>query len=123
MNNVPSIFPLWYIALTAATTSIISFIVLLFLQRRTQALSFQTILWLSLLAGLSVLFWRSASNVAQLDNDPIPPFSTNDLICPIVTYIVLELAAACLHPIEGEHWEKTRASLTLVSFLVNVLVI
>ena len=123
MSNLPSVFPFWHIALTAGITSVTGFAMLMFLQRRGYMLSLRAILWLSLLAGLSVLFWRSAGNVAQLNDDPIPPFSPNDLICPIFTYIFLDVVMAFCRPIDFEHWEKTRAWLTLVSFVVNVLVI
>src|ERR1044071_5790493 len=123
MSNNPSVFPFWHITLTAGITPIISFAMLLILQRRGDGLSLGAILWLAFLAGLSVLFWWSAGNVAQLNNDPVPPFSPNDLICPIFTYIFLDLATAFRRPIDFEHWEKTRAWLTLISFVVNVLMI
>lgn len=123
MPNTTSVFPFWHIALTAIANFVFSFAALWVLQRRGYVLSTRAILWLALLAGLSVMFWRSAGNVAQLNDDPIPPFSPNDLICPIVTYIFLELAVAFYHPTDSEHWVKTRSWLTLVSFVVNVLFI
>ena len=123
MSNVLLVFPLWHIALTACATFVFSFATLWILQRRGYVLSAYAILWMAFLAGLSVLFWRSAGNVTQLNNDPIPPFSPNDLICPIVTYVFLELASAFYLPTDSEYWRKARALLTLVSFAVNVLFI
>ncbi len=59
----------------------------------------------------------------QLNDDPIPLFSPNDLLCPIVTYVLLSLYAAFTRPANVARWERTRAWLTLVSFVVNVLFI
>jgi hypothetical protein len=69
------------------------------------------------------LAWRSAGNVPLLNDDPIPPFSPNDFLCPMLTFVALELYAAFRQPSLPSNWEKTRAGLTLVSFVVNVLVI
>lgn len=123
MPNFPSVFPFWWIALTAGVTFVVSYVILWILNRRGHTLAPRAMLGLALLAGLSVLLWRAAGNVAMLNNDPIPPFSPNDFLCPIVTYVFLETAAA-FHPLtDREHWGKARAWLTLVSFVVNVLVI
>jgi hypothetical protein len=45
----------------------------------------------ALVAGLSILFWRLAGNVAQLNDDPFPPVRPNDVPCPVLTYVSLGL--------------------------------
>ena len=78
---------------------------------------------LGVIVGFSVFAWRMAGHVAQLNDDPIPPFSPNDLLCPVVTYALLGIYAAFHRPTDFAQWEKTRAWLTAVSFVVNVLFI
>ncbi len=123
MTSVPSIFSVEKTALTAAIAYVASIIVLLLIRRRTNALSWSQVIILALVVGFSVLAWRMAGNVAQLNDDPIPPFSPNDLLCPIVTYVLVSLYAAFRRPADTTQWERTRAWLTLVSFVVNVLFI
>ncbi len=123
MSSASSIFPFWHIVLTAVAAFVFSFALLWILRRRGYTLSTRTILGLALLTGASVLFWRSAGNVAQLNDDPIPPFSPNDVICPMVTYVCLGLVESFFPAAASQDWRKTRTWLTLVSFLVNVLFI
>ena len=77
----------------------------------------------AVVVGLSILFWRLAGNVDQLNADPIPLVSPNDVLCPVVTYVFLGLydglRGAASHP----SWPWIRATLTLVSFVVNVVTI
>ena len=75
---------------------------------------------LSLLVGLSILVFRLAANVQQLNDDPIPLASPNDLLCPVMTYVVLSVYAG----LRGEaHIARDRALLTLVSLAVNIVTI
>lgn len=78
---------------------------------------------IALIVGVSVFFWRLAGNVPQLNDDPIPPFSPNDVLCPIVSYVSLGGYAAFRPPAQAANWEKVRAWLTLISFVVNVVAI
>jgi hypothetical protein len=64
-----------------------------------------------------------AGNVAQRNQDPIPPFSPNGLPCPVVTYVLLDIYSAFHHPAHSAQRERTRAWLTLVSVVVNVVFI
>lgn len=123
MPNVPSIFSFEKIALTAAIAFVVSLSLLLILHRRTNALTIAQVIIVALLVGFSVLAWRMAGNVAQLNDDPIPPFSPNDLLSPVVTYVLLSLYAAFYRPADIGQWERTRAWVTLVSFVVNVIFI
>lgn len=77
----------------------------------------------ALVVGLSVLVWRLSANVPQFNDDPIPPLSPNDWLCPILTYICLGLYAVLHPPIKPARWLQARALLTAVAFVVNVLVI
>ncbi len=123
MPDISSVFSVEKIALTAAIAFVAALIVLLILHRYTRAFSVGEVFILAVLVGLSVFAWRMAGNVAQLNDDPILLFSPNDLLCPIVTYVVLGLYAAFRQPTNAAEWDKTRAWLTIVSFVVNVVFI
>jgi len=123
MPAFPSVFPLWWIALTAAIAFGASIALLFVLSRRGYAFTAREIFLLAFVVGLSVLAWRSAANVPLLNDDPIPPFSPNDFLCPLVTFVALELYAAFRKPGSLSNWERTRAWLTLVAFVVNVFAI
>ncbi len=123
MNPFPSVFPVWWIALTALTAFGSSAILLAVLKSRLGLRSVLDILLLAAVTGLSVFAWRSAGNVPVLNNDPIPPFSPNDLLCPLVSFVMLEVYAVLRPPSDPLAWARVRALLTLVSFVVNVLTI
>ena len=120
MPNFPSVFPLWWVTLTAAIASVVS---LLVLRWRFKELSAQDAVLVSVVVGLSVFAWRLAGNIPSLNDDPIPPFSPNDFLCPIFTYVMVGLYAAWRPGAGSMRWEQARAWLTLISFVVNVLVI
>jgi len=78
---------------------------------------------LSLLVGLSILVWRLGANVPQLNDDPIPVTSPNDVLCPVVTYVVLGVYAGLRQPRNEMRARRDRALLTLVSLAVNIVTI
>lgn len=120
MPVVPSVFPLWRIALTAAIAAVIGFAVL---RWRFKEVPIREAALTALVVGLSVLAWRLSANVPQLNDDPIPPLSPNDWLCPILTYVCLGLFAALHSPAAPARWQQARALLTTVAFVVNVLAI
>jgi hypothetical protein len=76
----------------------------------------------ALVVGLSILVWRAAGNTQTLNDDPIPLVSPNDVLCPGLTYIGLGLYPGTRLG-NAPDWQRTRALLTLVSFVVNVVTI
>jgi len=123
MSTSPSVFPLAHIALTAAITAGVALLVLVVLHTRFTAFSLVDCLLVALVAGLSVLVWRSAGNTGALNNDPIPLVSPNDVLCPLVTYLFIGFYAAFWRPANAMRFEQARVLLTLVSFVVNVITI
>lgn len=118
------VFPISQIALTAGITAVASLLLLFGARQYFKVRSPGEMLLIALVAGFSVLAWRSAGNTPALNADPIPAISPNDVLCPMITYIFLGLYAAFRHP--GAHdarFEQMRAVLTLVSFAVNVITI
>lgn len=118
---MPLTFSLTHIALTSAITMGVTFL-LIFVRRYTN-IPLTDVILLSIVVGCSVLFWRSAANTTTLNADPIPGISPNDVLCPIITYVFLGLYAALQRPRDALRFEQVRATLTAVSFLVNVITI
>src|SRR6267143_3656221 len=73
----------------------------------------------AIVVGISILLWREAGNTPTLNDDPIPVVSPNDVLCPVVTYVCLGILAGFRSTIQGAHWPRVRAVLTLVSLVVN----
>lgn len=118
------VFAFSQIALTAGIMAAVSLLLLFGARQYFKVRSLGEIILIALVAGFSVLAWRSAGNAPALNADPIPAISPNDVLCPVITYVFLGLYAA-LRP-QGEYnarFEKARAVLTLVSFAVNVITI
>lgn len=118
-----AVFPLWRIGLSALVATLTSIVVLLLWWSRVKAgYSVGEALRAAIVVGVSVLIWRLVGNVGVLNDDPVPLFSPNDLLCPLVTYVLLGLDRA----FEGNRsvdWERRRAVLVLVSWAVNVVTI
>jgi hypothetical protein len=123
MSTSPSVFPFAHIALTAAITAGAALLVLVALRAHFKALPLVDCLLVAVVVGISVLVWRSAGNTGALNNDPIPPVSPNDVLCPLVTYLFIGFYAAFRRPADAIHFEQARVLLTLVSFIVNVVTI
>jgi hypothetical protein len=118
-------FGIQQIGFSATVGAIVSFVMLYLDARYSRHAAFdsRSAVALSLLVGLSILFFRLGANVQQLNDDPIPLASPNDLICPVVTYVVLSVYAG-LRGVRAEtHFGRDRAVLTLVSLAVNIVTI
>lgn len=123
MATSPSVFPFAHIALTAAITAGAALLVPVVLRARFKSLPLVDCLLVAVVVGISVMVWRSAGNTGALNNDPIPPVSPNDVLCPLVTYLFIGFYAAFRRPADAIRFEQVRVLLTLVSFVVNVVTI
>ena len=120
MPTLPSVFPLWRIALTAVIAASVGFVVL---RWRFKELPIRQTALATLVVALSVLAWRLSANVPQFNDDPIALLSPNDWLCPMITYVCLGLYTAFYPPGDPVRWPQAQALLTIVAFVVNVLVI
>jgi hypothetical protein len=123
MSTSPAVFPFARIALTAVITAGVALLVLVVLRSRFKGLSLVDCLLVAVVVGISVIVWRSAGNTGALNNDPIPPVSPNDVLCPLVTYLFIGFYAAFRRPTDTIRYEQARVLLTLVSFVINVVTI
>ena len=78
---------------------------------------------LSLLVGFAILLFRLGANVQQLNDDPIPLASPNDLLCPVVTFVALSVYSGLRGTTDQALLARNRAILTLVSLAVNIVTI
>src|SRR5579859_5420092 len=118
MPTIPSVFPLWQITLTAISAAVIGLAVL---RWRFKEMPIREAVLATLIVGLSVFAWRLSANVPQLNDDPIPPLSPNDWLCPILSYVCLGLYGAFRPSTDRDRWPQAQAILTLIAFLANVL--
>jgi hypothetical protein len=119
-----TLFPLWWIANSALTAAAVAGLVMVLWGRRFKSpdspIDYLAVIIVVL---LSVLVWRTVCNVAVLNDDPVPGFSPNDILCPLFTYLALGMLAAFRQPVEAVKWERLRVVLALVSLVVNVVTI
>lgn len=126
------VFPIWRIIIDAIVSAVISLLILLLLRWRKvpSAQGVGEACLVAVVAGLSVLFWRSCANVPALNVDAIPGVSPADALSLIATYVGLGIYGAFRPALQltGEGgvlngWAQTRAILAFVAFVVNVVVI
>ena len=113
------------ILLSAVVGAVVSLVVLALYARwatPSQGIVWREAVLQALVVGLCIVLWRAAGNTQTLNDDPIPLVSPNDVLCPAVTYIGLGLYAATRLG-NAPDWQRTRALLTLLSFVVNVVTI
>ena len=104
MPEGPGTFSFGQIALTALSGAVLSFVVVWSYGRwsKEAALTTAESVIVAVLTGLSILVWRLAGNTQALNEDPIAFVSPNDVLCPVLTYVVLGLyAAACVAALIG----------------------
>ncbi len=59
----------------------------------------------------------------RVEQRSLPDVSTNDVLCPLVSYLFIGWYAAFRCPVDGMRFEQARVLLTLVSFVINVVTI
>jgi hypothetical protein len=123
MQTIPSVFPLWHILLTAAIAFAVSLLALLVARRWSNSTAIAECFWVALVVSASVVLWRAVGNVPMLNDDPVPPFSPNDVICPVITYICLGVYDGLRRAPDRVWWRRMCSVLVIVSFLVNVIAI
>jgi hypothetical protein len=78
---------------------------------------------LGLLVGFATFSWRSCANMPQLNSDGVPSFSANDLLAPVITYVVLGIYACLSPPTDTNGFSRARAVLSGIALIVNVVTI
>jgi hypothetical protein len=125
MPEGPGTFSFGQIALSALVGAVVSFGVVWSYGRwsKAAALTAAESVLIAVLAGLSILVWRLAGNTQPLNDDPLPLVSPNDVLCPVLTYVILGLYADVRRGVDRPGWGRVRALLTIASLIVNVVTI
>jgi hypothetical protein len=125
MPQGPGTFSVGQIVLSALIGTVVSFVVVWSYGRwsKEAALTAAESVIVAVLAGLSILVWRLAGNTQALNEDPIAFVSPNDVLGPVLTYVVLGLYADMRRGIDRPAWGRVRALLTLTSLIVNIVTI
>jgi hypothetical protein len=111
-----------HIALTAVITGVVALVAcVLVLDRRRSALADS--LAIAVLAAGAVFLWRKSANMPQLNDDGLPPFSANDWLAPVLTYVVLGMYATARRPANDRRFAQACALAVLIAFIVNVVTI
>ena len=110
-----------HIAVTAAVTGAVALVacVLVLGRRRGVAESVA----IAILSAGAVFLWRKSANMPQLNNDGLSPFSANDWLAPMLTYVVLGLYASVRRPGNDRRFGQARALAVLAAFVINVVTI
>src|SRR5215216_178440 len=100
LPTFPSVFPVWWVGLTALAGVLVSLIALAVRARLTKSteLSRGQSIIVSLVVGLSIFAWRLSGNIPELNDDPIGALSPNDWLCPAMTYVFLGVYGAFALP-------------------------
>jgi hypothetical protein len=83
----------------------------------------RTIAAVCLVVALATFGERLCANLTQLNDDGVPGFSANDLLAPVVTFVLLSIYADVVPPSNPDRFAKLRALLTGIALVVNVLTI
>ena len=118
---VAAVFGTAHIAVTAGITGVVALVagVLVLGRRGGLAESFA----IAILSVGAVFLWRKSANMPQLNDDGLSPFSANDWLAPVVTYVVLGMYASMRRPGNDRRFAQARTVAVLAAFVVNVVTI
>jgi hypothetical protein len=78
---------------------------------------------IGILSAAAVFLWRKSANMPQLNDDGLPPFSANDWLAPVLTYVILSMYATVRRSSNDRRLALARTLAVLVAFAVNVITI
>jgi len=111
-----------HIAATAAITGVVAVVAgAVVLGRSRRGLSESVVI--GLIAAVAVFLWRKSANMPQLNDDGLPPFSANDWLAPVLTYVVLGMYASVRGAASDRRFGLARSLAVLAAFVVNVVTI
>ena len=110
-----------HIAATAAITGAVALAAGVLVLGRRRGLRESVVI--AVLAAGAVFLWRKSANMPQLNNDGLSPFSANDWLAPMLTYVVLGVYASARRPANHRRFAQARSLAVLAAFVVNVVTI
>ena len=116
-----AVFGTAHIAVTAAITGALALVASILVLGRRRGLAESVAI--AILAAGAVFLWRKSANMPQLNDDGLSPFSANDWLAPVVTYVVLGMYASVRRPGNDRRFAQARSLAVLAAFVVNVVTI
>lgn len=125
MPEGPAAFSFSRVLLSGVSGAVVSCVLVWLYGRwwRESALTISESLIVGVLAGLSILVWRLAGNTQPLNTDGILAVSPNDVLCSVLTYVVLGVYAEVSRVVDRPGWGRLRAILTVASLVINIVTI
>jgi hypothetical protein len=111
-----------HIATTATITGVLALAAGVVVLGRSRPALREAVL-IGVLSAATVFLWRKSANMPQLNDDGLPPFSANDWLAPVLTFVVLSLYAAVRRPSNERRFAQAQALAVLAAFAVNVITI
>ena len=111
-----------HIAATAGITGALALVAALLVLGRSRSAVSESVV-IGVLAAVAVFFWRKSANMPQLNDDGLPPFSANDWLAPVLTYVVLSIYASLRRNSMDRRFALARALAVAAAFVVNVVTI
>ena len=111
-----------HIATTAGITGVLTLVASFLVLGRSRPAVLDSVV-IAVLAAVAVFLWRKSANMPQLNNDGLPPFSANDWLAPMLTYVVLSMYASVRRPTIHRRFALAQALAVLAAFVVNVVTI
>jgi hypothetical protein len=115
------VFTTSHIAATAAITGGLALVLALVILGRRAGLADS--IAIGVVAAAAVFLWRKSANMPQLNDDGLPPFSANDWLAPVITFMLLGLFGAVRRPRNMRRFAQACAGAVVVAFAVNVITI
>lgn len=114
----PSTFSGQHILLTAAIAAALALVAALAL--RVRGVDLVAVTALTFAANWLL---RRAANMPQLNNDGLAPFSANDVLSPLVTWVAIGIYTDIRAATTSPPLRRARAAAALLAFAVNVITI
>jgi hypothetical protein len=115
------VFTTSHIALTAAITGALALAAGVLLLGRRSGLA--DAIGIAIVSAAAVFLWRKSANMPQLNDDGLPPFSANDWLAPVLTYVMLSMYATVRRASNDRRLALARTLAVVAAFAVNVITI
>jgi hypothetical protein len=109
-----------HIAITAGLVGVTSTAVVAVLVRPARV---GVIVGVALTTTVATFGWRMVANVGALNQDGVSWVSANDVLAPVVTFVMLGMYATFFVPVDSTRFEKLRCALVAVALVVNIVAI
>jgi Kef-type K+ transport system membrane component KefB len=109
-----------HIGVTAALVGLATLVIVVALDRPVRP---RLVAGVVLTTTAGTFAWRMVANVGALNEDGVSWVSANDVLAPMLTYLLLGMYAAFVPPSNADRFERIRCLLAGVALVINVIAI